>query len=71
MEKEINEKDLGFFMFVITDIINTNSKVIVLGRDKEVAEKAFGKSLDADDSMLLEGVVSRKKQIAPPLLENL
>ena len=71
MEKEINDKELNFFMFVITDIINTNSKVIVLGKDKEVAEKAFGQKLDADDAMLLEGVVSRKKQIAPPILENL
>ena len=58
-------------MFVITDIINTNSKVMVLGNDKEVVEKAFDKKLDEDDSMLLEGVVSRKKQIAPPILANL
>ena len=71
MEKEITEKDLNLFMFVITDIINTNSKIMVLGNDKEIVEKAFGKELDADNSMLLEGVVSRKKQIAPPILDNL
>ena len=71
MEKEISERELDFFIFVITDIINTNSKIIALGKDKEIAEKAFGKELDEEDSMLLEGVVSRKKQIAPPLLENL
>ena len=71
MEKEISEKGLDLFMFVITDIINTNSKVMVLGNDKEVVEKAFDKKLDEDDSMLLEGVVSRKKQIAPPILANL
>ncbi|MBR3133934.1 MAG: manganese-dependent inorganic pyrophosphatase [Clostridia bacterium] len=71
MEKEIADKKLDLFVFVITDIINTNSKIIALGEDKELAEKAFGQELDEDDSMLLEGVVSRKKQIAPPLLENL
>ncbi len=71
MEKEIVEKGLNFFMFVITDIINTNSKIIVLGQDKEIAEKAFGNKLDSDDAMILEGVVSRKKQIAPPLLANI
>lgn len=71
MEKEISDKDIDLFMFVITDIINTDSKAIVLGKDKEVAEKAFGKELDEDDSMFLEGVVARKKQIAPPLLENI
>lgn len=71
MEKEISEKDLDLFLFVITDIINTNSKVIALGKSKDLVEKAFNQELDEEDSMLLEGVVSRKKQIAPPLLENL
>ena len=71
MEKEISENDLDFYLFVITDIINTNSKIMALGRDKEIVEKAFGQELDEDDSMLLEGVVSRKKQIVPVILENL
>lgn len=71
MEKEISDKNLDLFMFVITDIINSDSKVIVLGNEKGVVEKAFGKVIDEDDSIFLEGVVSRKKQIAPPLLENL
>ena len=66
MEKE---KKIDLFIFVITDIINTNSKIIALGAEKGLAEKAFGKKLDELDSMMLEGVVSRKKQIAPPLLE--
>ena len=69
MEKEIVEKKLNLFIFVITDIINTNSKIIAIGPDKELAEKAFNQKLDELDSMMLEGVVSRKKQIAPPLLE--
>ena len=69
MEKEIAEKKIDLFIFVITDIINTNSKIIALGTEKGLAEKAFGKKLDELDSMMLEGVVSRKKQIAPPLLE--
>ena len=68
MEKAISEKELDLFIFVITDIINTNSKIIAIGKDKELVEKAFNKKLDENDSMLLEGVVSRKKQIAPPLL---
>lgn len=71
MEKEIADKGLDLFLFVITDIVNTNSKVIALGNDKLIVEKAFDKKLDEDDSMVLEGVVSRKKQIAPPLLENI
>ena len=68
MEKEIAEKKIDMYMLVITDIINTNSKIIVLGNEKSLAEKAFDKKLDEFDSMMLEGVVSRKKQIAPPIL---
>ena len=68
IEKEIAEKGLNLFVFTITDIINTNSKIIALGKDKDIVEKAFGQKLDSDDSMLLEGVVSRKKQLAPPIL---
>ena len=69
MEKEISDKKLNIFIFVITDIINTNSKIIVLGSDKDIVEKAFNKKLDEFDSMILEGVVSRKKQIAPQILD--
>ena len=71
MEKQIADKKLDLFVFLITDIINTNSKVIALGEQKEVVEKAFNVKLDENDSAMLEGVVSRKKQVAPPILEVL
>ena len=58
MEKEIAEKKIDLFIFVITDIINTNSKIIALGAETELAEKAFNKNLDELDSMMREGVVS-------------
>lgn len=41
MEKEIAEKKVDLFIFVITDIINTNSKIIALGAEKELVEKGF------------------------------
>ena len=53
MEKAISEKELDLFIFVITDIINTNSKIIAIGKDKELVEKAFDKKLDENDSMIL------------------
>ncbi len=69
IEKEISDKKVDLFIFVITDIINTNSKIIALGNEKALVEKAFNNKLDEFDSMMLNGVVSRKKQIAPPLLD--
>ena len=71
MEKQIADRKLDLYVFLITDIINTNSKVIALGEQKEIIEKAFNVKLDENDSAILEGVVSRKKQVAPPILELL
>lgn len=69
IEKRIVDDNLDLFIFVITDIINSNSKIIALGKDKELSEKAFDKKLDSDDAMMLEGVVSRKKQVAPQIID--
>ena len=71
IEKEIADKKLDLYIFVITDIINTNSRIIALGNEKSIVEKVFDKKLDEFDSMFLEGVVSRKKQIAPKIVEEL
>ena len=71
MQKVVEEKDLSFFMFVVTDIVNTNSKAFVVGPEKEIVAKAFDGELDSEDCIFLEGVVSRKKQIAPSLLKVL
>ncbi|HOZ55073.1 MAG TPA: manganese-dependent inorganic pyrophosphatase [Clostridia bacterium] len=70
MHNELEEKKLDLYMFVATDILNANSKVIALGNDKNIVEKAYGLGLE-DNTVLLENVVSRKKQILPKILENL
>lgn len=62
----IKEDDINFFMLLITDIVNANSMAIVLGDRADLAEKAFNKKLE-NDKMFLEGVVSRKKQVMPPI----
>ena len=69
MEKIIEEEDLDLFMLLITDIVNSNSQVIALGKDAALVEKAYGVKLE-DNTVLLEGVVSRKKQVIPIMTEN-
>ena len=54
------------FLFVITDILNSNSKALYIGAETAAVEKAFDKSL-TDNVIDLPGVVSRKKQVVPPL----
>lgn len=69
MSKIIEEEKLDLFMLLITDIVNSNSQVIALGKDSSLVEKAYGVKLE-DNTVLLEGVVSRKKQVVPIMTEN-
>lgn len=66
----VKEKELDLFLFVITDILTNNSIAIASGTASAAVEKAFNVSLN-ENQVLLEGVVSRKKQIVPPLTEAL
>ena len=68
MEKVIAEKGLDLFILLITDIVNSNSQVIALGKDAHLVEKAYNVTL-VDNTALLEGVVSRKKQVIPIVSE--
>ena len=69
MNEIIAEENLDLFMLLITDIVNSNSQVIALGKDASLVEKAYGVKLE-DNTALLEGVVSRKKQVVPVMTEN-
>lgn len=57
------------FVFMITDIVNSNSEIIALGAHPEKSEVAFNFTL-ADDHAFLAGAVSRKKQVVPQLTES-
>ena len=70
IKNEIEKNGLNLFVFAITDILNSNSEIIVLGEKAEVAEKAFDKKLE-NNRAFLEGVVSRKKQLLPNIEKNI
>lgn len=69
MQKVIDEKELDLFMLLITDIVNSNSQVIALGKRADLVEKSYGVKLE-NNTALLKGVVSRKKQVVPVMTEN-
>ena len=69
MEKIIEDEGLDLFMLLITDIVNSNSQVIALGDAADLVEKAYDVKLE-DNTVLLEGVVSRKKQVVPIMTES-
>ena len=63
MEIFMSENKVELFVLLITDIIENNSQIIVLGK-QEVAERAFDVKLE-NNTAFLKDVVSRKKQVVP------
>jgi len=70
LQARITEKGLDLFLLVVTDILNNDSVGLALGNQAKAVEQAFNVSIE-DNKALLKGVVSRKKQIVPPLTETL
>ncbi|MGM8215354.1 manganese-dependent inorganic pyrophosphatase [Bacillaceae bacterium W0354] len=66
--KNIDTKGLDLFLFVITDILTNDSTAIALGEGTTNVEAAFNVKLE-NNQAVLKGVVSRKKQIVPPLTQ--
>ncbi len=66
LQKIVADKSLDLFLFVVTDILNSDSIAVAIGPRASVVESAYGVTL-ADNRALLAGVVSRKAQIVPVL----
>lgn len=68
MKKVIEENNLQLCLFVITDILNSNSEAIVLGERTDVIERTYKIE---NNIISMPGVVSRKKQIFPVIEANI
>lgn len=66
IEQTVADKGLKLFVFVITDILNNDSVVLAVGEEEQKVAEAFQVTLE-NKIAKLPGVVSRKKQIVPPL----
>jgi manganese-dependent inorganic pyrophosphatase len=53
-------------MLLLTDIIKEGSQMLIASDDPSIVEKAFGVTPEGDQ-VWLSGVMSRKKQVVPPL----
>ncbi|MBS7288631.1 MAG: hypothetical protein KIH01_07795 [Candidatus Freyarchaeota archaeon] len=65
MEKK-REGGYGLILMMLTDIIKEGTELLAVGEKLDVVERAFGKKVK-DGSVYLEGVMSRKKQVVPPV----
>ncbi|GMA70603.1 putative manganese-dependent inorganic pyrophosphatase [Leuconostoc litchii] len=66
IEAAIAEEGYEDFLFVITDILNSTSKGVYIGDAAQAIEAAFNQTIN-NNVIDLPGVVSRKKQVVPPL----
>ena len=58
--------DLALFM--VTDILQETTRLLHAGKPTSMLRRAFGEE-SADHSFVLPGLMSRKKQVVPPLVE--
>ena len=68
MNQQMTENGYDIFLLIVTNILESNSVLLVVGEPKTKVEEAFDTQL-VNNVMILPGVVSRKKQVVPPLTE--
>lgn len=65
----ISNENLDLFVLAVTDIVNSNSEALALGKRTDIVEKSYNVKLE-NNRAFLPGVVSRKKQMLPIMQEN-
>ncbi|MDO8914611.1 MAG: putative manganese-dependent inorganic diphosphatase [Coriobacteriia bacterium] len=68
MEHMTRERGYGASLLMVTDVVREGSELIVVGK-RRIAERAFGVSFESG-SAWFDGMLSRKKQVAPRLVES-
>ena len=66
MNKKAETENFNFLLLLLTDILKGGSQYIAVGQDKEIVAKTFDVTL-VDNAAYAEGILSRKKQVIPPL----
>lgn len=61
-----SERGMIYLLLMLTDLLEENTELFVAGNKSEEIAKAFNKPLE-NGSVFLPGVLSRKKQVVPPL----
>jgi manganese-dependent inorganic pyrophosphatase len=66
MNKKVKDEGFNFILLLLTDILKGGSQIFAAGPNKEIVSKAFNVTL-VEDSAYAPGLLSRKKQVIPPL----
>jgi manganese-dependent inorganic pyrophosphatase len=66
MTKKAKDSGFDLILLMLTDILNGGSLLIAAGEHTEIVSKAFNVSL-TNNGVYIPGLVSRKKQVIPPI----
>lgn len=66
MKAQSEKENYELFILLVTDVLESDSTAIVFGEPTDKITEAFEKTVD-NHVVVLDGVVSRKKQVVPPL----
>lgn len=71
LKKAMEDHGISMIFFMLTDIMRGSTELLYAGSDaREMAVETFHLPKDAEN-IVLEGVVSRKKQLIPPMMMTL
>lgn len=68
MNRKASSNGFDIMLLMITDIFSSSSLFIAAGEHKELFYRAFNVK-SKNDTVFLDGIVSRKKQVIPPITE--
>lgn len=66
MNQKAQNSKFDFMLLLLTDILNEGSQLLFTGSNVEIVEKTFNVKIE-NNTAFLPGVLSRKKQVIPPL----
>jgi manganese-dependent inorganic pyrophosphatase len=67
MRSQVQKKGYASFLFMIVDILNMRCHLMVVGGEHEVADVLDAQLEEDGHSVMVDGLVSRKKQVVPLL----
>ena len=71
MKSAMQDTNTSMVFFMLTDILKESTRLLFVGKEaKQVVENAFRQNAE-EHYIDLEGMVSRKKQLIPKLLEGI
>ena len=66
MEHRANDESFNLLILMVTDLLKDGSELLVAGDEKYLINKAFNVQLK-ENCVYMPGLMSRKKQVIPPL----